>query len=79
MGVRSPVPQLIRSSRVFMPVPFLVRVTTRSNKVTFPESDMIRQSWGLIGISFSIAIIFQGPRPPFESQLACITISVILQ
>jgi hypothetical protein len=49
------------------------------NRATFPESDMFKQSRGLIGISFSIAIILQGPKSSFEPQLACITVSVILQ
>jgi hypothetical protein len=40
---------------------------------------MFKQSRGLIGISFSTAIIPQGPMPSFEPQLACITVSVILQ
>jgi hypothetical protein len=62
-----------------MAVPFLVKVTVRSNKVAFPESDMFKQSWGLIGTSFSIAIILQGPSSPYEPQSACITVSVILQ
>jgi hypothetical protein len=62
-----------------MPVPFFVRVTAWLNKVAFPESDMSKQSRGLIGISFLIAIILQGPKSPLEPQLACITISVILQ
>jgi hypothetical protein len=71
--------QLIRSSRVLMPVQFLVRVTARSNKVAFPESDIFKQSRGLIGISFLIAIVLQGPGSPFGPQSACITVSVILQ
>jgi hypothetical protein len=40
---------------------------------------MFKQSRGLIGTSFSIAIILQGPKSPLEPQLACITVSVILQ
>ncbi len=40
---------------------------------------MFKQSRGLIGISFSIAIILQGPNSPLEPQSACITVSVILQ
>jgi hypothetical protein len=62
-----------------MAVPFLVKVTARSNKVAFPESDMFKQSRGLIGTSFSIAIILQGPNSPLAPQSACITVSVILQ
>ncbi len=62
-----------------MPVPFFVRTTARLNKVAFPESDIFKQSRGLIGISFSIAIVLQGPRSPLEPQSACITVSVILQ
>jgi hypothetical protein len=62
-----------------MPVPFLVRVPARSNKIAFPESDMFKQSRGLIGISLSIAIILQGPKSPLEPQSACITVSVSLQ
>jgi hypothetical protein len=60
-------------------MPFLVRVTARLNKVALPESDMFKQSRGLIGTSFSIAIILQGPNSPFVPQSACITVSVILQ
>jgi hypothetical protein len=62
-----------------MAVPFLVKVTVRSNKVAFPEFDMFKQSRGLIGTSFSIAIILRGPNSPFEPQSACITVFVILQ
>jgi hypothetical protein len=62
-----------------MAVPFLVKVTARSNRVAFPESDISMQPRGLIGTSFSIVIILQGPVPPLESQSACITVSVILQ
>jgi hypothetical protein len=40
---------------------------------------MFKQSRGLIGTSFSIAIIFQGPNLPFKPQSACITVSIILQ
>jgi hypothetical protein len=62
-----------------MAVPFLVRVTARSNRVALPESDISMQPRGLTGTNFSIVIIFQGPVPPLESQSACITVSVILQ
>jgi hypothetical protein len=62
-----------------MAVPFLIKVTVRSNRVALPESDISKQSWGLIGTSFSIVIIFQSPNPPLESQSARITVSVILQ
>ncbi len=79
MGLRPRVSQLTRSSRVLIPVPFLVRVTVWPNRATFPDSDMFKQSRGLIGISFSIAIILQGPKSFFEPQLACITVSIILQ
>jgi hypothetical protein len=79
MGLRPRALQLIRSSRVFILVPFLVKVIVWPNRVTFPDSDMFKQSRGLIGTSFSIAIILQGPKSPLEPQLACITVSVILQ
>jgi hypothetical protein len=62
-----------------MAVPFLVKVTSRSNSVALPDSDISMQPQGLIGISFSIVIILQGPVPPLESQSACTTVSVILQ
>jgi hypothetical protein len=62
-----------------MAVPFLVKVTARSNRVAHPESDISMHLRGLIGISFSIVIILQGPVPPLESQSTCITVSVILQ
>jgi hypothetical protein len=79
MGSRLLESQLTRSSKVFMAVPFLVKVTVRSNKVAFPESDMFKQSQGLIETSFSIAIILQGPNSPLDPQSARITVSVILQ
>jgi hypothetical protein len=60
-------------------VPFLVKVTARSNRVALPDPDISMQPRGLIGISFSIMIILQGPGPPLESQSACITVTVILQ
>jgi hypothetical protein len=63
-----------------MALPFLVKVTARSNKVALPESNISIQPCGLIGINFSIVIILlQGPVPPLESQSTCITVSVILQ
>ncbi len=71
--------QLTLSSKAFMAVPFCVKITVWSNKVAFPESDMFKQSRGLIGASFSIATILQGFNSPFEPQSACITVSVILQ
>jgi hypothetical protein len=79
MGPRPLESQLTRSSEVSMAVPFLVKVTVRSNRVTLPESDISMQPRGLIGTNFSIVIILQGPVPPLESQPACITVSVILQ
>ncbi len=68
MGPRLLESQLTGSSKVFMAVPFLVKVTMRSNRVALSEFDISKQSRGLIGTSFSIVIILQGPNPPLESH-----------